>query len=439
MEFSGSLNLDTLSLVGITLVVASLVGQAFRRLNIPQVVGFIVAGTLLGPSFLNIIPRDLTDGLVFVSEIALGLIGFDMGEHLRFDELRHHGRNIGIIVVLQALGAFVLVAIGVFLVTHSTPTALIFGAIAMATAPAATVDVLAEYAADGPLTTTLLAVIGIDDALTLIFFSIAAALAEPMLGAQSLSLGDILAGHGDLSLLDMIELPLFEIAGSLSVGIIFGVFLTRIMNHIGRHHAQTRRQHDAMAFSIAVIFIATGLSHTMDLSLILTTMIMGVFVVNHTPHNGRYIRFTIEQTGPVIYVLFFALVGAGLDIRLLPEMGLLGVVYILTRIVGKYAGAWVGGAVAGSHPLIRNNLGLALLSQAGVAIGLALTCETRFAHLGPKGAELALLVLNVVTATTFVVQLIGPILVKVAITRAGEIGMAVEDTVDFASFEAESL
>lgn len=416
---------DILAIVGVIILAAFVVGQVFRQLGIPQVVGFIVAGTLLGPSVLSIVPADLSDNLTFVTELALGLIGFEMGEHLRFDELRKLGRSIMIIVIFQAMGAFLLVSVGVYLITGSTPAALIFGAIGMATAPAATVDVLAEYGAQGPMTTTLLAVIGIDDALTLLVFSIAAAMAEPLLeNGGDLSIIDVLTGGGDVSVYEMVELPLFEIGGALVVGVLFGVFLTFIMEHIVAFHAAERRQHDAMAVSIAVIFIATGLSRSVDLSLILTTMVMGVVVVNRTPHNGHFIRFTIEQAGPVIYVLFFALVGAGLQIDALPGMGLLGLAYVVLRIAGKYGGAWVGGYLATCNPKVRNNLGLALLSQAGVAIGLALASSTRFDEFGPDGEELGDLVVTVVTASTFVVQLIGPLLVKVAITRAGEIGKA---------------
>jgi Kef-type K+ transport system membrane component KefB len=426
--------LDFLAVIGIVILVAFIVGQGFRRAGIPQVVGFIVTGTLLGPSLLHVIPADLTENLTFVTELALGLIGFEMGEHLRFSELRQLGRSILIIVVLQAAGAFLLVALGVFLITGSSPAAIVFGAIAMATAPAATVDVLTEYRAEGPMTTTLLAVIGIDDALTLLVYSIMAAVAEPMLENGNLGLTDILTGNGNVSLLDMIEVPLFEIGGALIVGTLFGYGLTYIMDHISTHNEPERHHHDAMAVSIAVIFIATGLSRSIELSLILTTMIMGVVVINRTPHNGRFIRFTIEQAGPVVYVLFFALVGAGLKIDKLPEMGLLGLAFIALRIAGKYSGAWLGGYLAGSTPAVRNNLGLALLSQAGVAIGLALASSTRFDELGPEGEDLGDLVVNVVTATTFIVQLAGPILVKTALIRAGECGQCLEETYeDFAA------
>lgn len=413
MEFSG--DIDVLVLVGIIILGAYFLGQVFRVVGIPQVVGFIVAGAILGPSFLHVVPAELNDTMEFVTELALGLIGFEMGEHLRFADLRKLGKSILVIVILQAMGAFLLVAGIAYLISGSTPTALIFGALAMATAPAATVDVLAEYGAEGPMTTTLLAVVGIDDALTLLMYSITAALVESMLAGTH------------VEVIEMLELPFVEIGGSLLVGILFGVFLNQFMDHVHQHHDQEHRQHDAMAVSIALVILCAGLSHMLELSLILTTMVMGITVVNQNPRNGHYIRFTIEQAGPVIYVLFFALVGAGLRIETLPEMGLLGLGYLIMRAIGKYGGTWIGGALSGSSKNVRDYLGLALLSQAGVAIGLALNASHRFEDLGPEGADLAVLVLNVVTATTFVVQLIGPVLVKYAIGKAGEIGKAHEE------------
>ncbi len=392
-------------LLGVALLLAFAVGQVFRKLGIPQVVGFIVAGVFMGPSFLGLIPSELNQNLTFISDIVLGLIGFDMGGHLHFAELRHLGKSIIWIVVMNVLGAFVLVAGGVYLITRSLPTALIFGALATATAPAATVDVLAEYKAEGPLTTTLLAVIGVDDALSLLLFSIAAALAE-----------GVLNGAG-VSWLAMLELPFIEIGESLLIGLGLGYGMSVIMKRLdGRH--------DNMAVAIAVVFVAVGLSGPLHISLILTTMVMGIVIVNQDAKHAEHIRFTIEQAGPVLYVLFFALIGARLHVELLPAMGLLGVAYILLRAAGKYLGAWVGAVLGGAAPIVRDNLGLALLSQAGVAIGLALGSYDRFCACGALGEELAALVLNVITATTLVVQLIGPIGVKLAILRAGEIGGA---------------
>ncbi len=397
---------NILAVIGLIIAVSFLGSKAFQRIGIPQVVGFIVIGVLLGTSFLNIIPLSLAEELTFVSEIALGLIGFDIGSHLLFSDLRKLGRSIVFILFFEAIGTFVLVTLGVYAITQSGFTALIFGALASATAPAATVDVLAEYEAKGPLTTSLLAVVGMDDALALILYSVAAALAESLL-AQS----------GMPSLLQIVELPLVEIGGSLVLGLALGLILDQIM-------CRMKRQHDAMAVSIGFVFLAVGISQDLGFSLILTTMILGITVVNRCPDHGRHIRFTIEQAGPVIYVLFFTLVGARFQISLLPTMGLLGLAYVLLRSTGKFVGAWLGGTLGDAETAVRNNLGLGLLSQAGVAIGLALASASRFSVYGEEGQALGSLIINVITATTFVVQIVGPICVKWAITRAGEVGQA---------------
>jgi Kef-type K+ transport system membrane component KefB len=189
-------------------------------------------------------------------------------------------------------------------------------------------------------------------------------------------------------------------------------------------------EHDAIVVPVFIVFICTGLARVFDLSPILTTMILGIVVINLDPAHGRYIRSTIEQAGPVVYVLFFALAGARLRVDLMLTMGTIGLAYILLRSGGKYLGSWLGGRLGSAEPAVRNNLGLSLLSQAGIAIGLALECRTRFAELGEEGAALGNLVLNVITATTLVVQIVGPIGVKLAISRAGEVGKAQEGFAD---------
>jgi Kef-type K+ transport system membrane component KefB len=397
---------NVLTIIGLIIAVAFLGSKVFQRLGIPQVVGFIVMGVILGTSFLNVVPLELAEELTFISEIALGLIGFDIGSHLLFSELRGLGRSITLILLFEAIGTFVLVTAGIYAITRSWSAALVFGALSSATAPAATVDVLAEYDAKGPLTTSLLAVVGMDDAVALVLYSVAAAVAESLF-TQS----------GTLPLLRIVELPLIEIGGSVVLGLAMGGLLDFIMGHMQRYH-------DAMAISVGFVFLCVGLSEALGFSLILTSMVMGMVVVNRHAEHSRHVRFTIEQAGPVIYVLFFALVGSRFQIALLPAMGLLGIAYVVLRTLGKFTGAWVGGKLGGAIPAVRDNLGLGLLSQAGVAIGLALASASRFRSSGEEGVALGNLIITVITATTFVVQIIGPICVKFAIARAGEIGRA---------------
>jgi Kef-type K+ transport system membrane component KefB len=410
------LNLDILAIIGILIAVAFIGSKIFQRFGIPQVVGFIVVGTLCGNSFLNIIPLELAHELTFVSHIALGLIGFDIGSHLRLRELRQLGRCLVIILICESIGTLLIVTTGIYAITQSIHTALIFGALASATAPAATVDVLAEYNAKGPLTTSILVVVGLDDALALILYSIASNLAEMAMVGSSTSWENTAL------------IPLIEIGGSVLLGFGLGFILEWIMKHMKSHH-------DAMAISVAFVFIGVGLSETFGFSLILTSMLMGSFLVNVNSAYTRSIRYTIEQAGPVMYVLFFSLVGARFQIKLLPAMGLLGIAYILLRSFGKLSGAWIGGKLSKVESVICNNLGFGLFSQAGVAIGLALASQQRFSALGEEGEALGNLILNVITATTFVVQIFGPIFVKFAINRAGEIGRAKADADSWAQDE----
>ena len=404
---TGGFQLDELAILGLTIVSAYLGSKLVQRLGIPQVVGFILVGLLLGTSFLNLIPLELTHQLDFVSEIALGLIGFEMGSHLRLSELRKMGRSILLILLGEAIGTFLLVTAGVYLLTRSDYTAILFGALAAATAPAATVDVLAEYRAKGPLTTTLLAVVGLDDVTALLLFSIASAIAE-----------SLLARTGGVPLQQMLLLPLQEIGGALLLGLGIGLPFQWLLDRLKGRHA-------VYAYIVGTILLVAGLANSLHASLILATMTMGLVTTNIKSDNSLYVRCVVDRVGPLAYTLFFALVGARLQISLLPQMGLLGVVYILLRTGGKFGGAWLGGWLGRAPRVVRDNLGLGLLSQAGVAVGLALVAANRFQTFGEAGAQLGDMVLNVITATTFVVQVVGPIMVKLAITRAGEVGRGI--------------
>ncbi len=398
-------NLDILAIIGIVIVLAYLGSKGLSRLGVPQVVGFILVGVVLGSSFLNIIPLSLTKELGFVSEIALGLIGFEMGSLLHVNELRRMGRTIILILIGEAFGAFILVAGGIYLLTGSDYTSLVFGALATATAPAATVDVLAEYRAKGPLTTTLLAVVGLDDALALLLFSLASTISAMLL-----------SGSGKITWLEIIKFPLQEIIGAAVIGMVLGLAMQWILERL------KKQEHALCAFIIGSVFLAAGLANSVGASLILTTMTMGIAITNFQVDNSQFARCVVERVGPLIYILFFVLVGARLQVSLLPQMGLLGLMYIMLRSTGKFGGAWLGGWLGKAQVQVRDNLGFGLLSQAGVAVGLALSIAGRFDSYGEAGVQLGNLVINVITATTFIVQIIGPIMVKFAVFRAGENG-----------------
>ncbi len=401
------IDFDILSIIGLIILLAYLGSKSLQLLGAPQVVGYILVGVLLGSSFLNVVPMQLVSELSVISEIALGLIGFEMGSRLRLDELRRMGRMILFILLGEAFGTFLLVAGGVYWLTGSDYTALIFGALAAATAPAATVDVLAEYKAKGPLTTSLLAVVGLDDALALLLFSITSAIAEALL-----------AHTGGVSIVQMIILPFQEIGGALLIGAGIGLPFQWMLDRL------KKREHAVCGYIVGTVLLVAGLANSIGASLILTTMTLGVLMANVRTDNSEFAHCAVERVGPLAYILFFVLVGARVQISLLPQMGLLGILYILLRSMGKFGGAWIGGWLGGAETKVRDNLGFGLLSQAGVAIGLALSIAGRFDAYGEAGVRLGQTVLNVITATTFVVQIVGPIMVKLAVERSGEAGKA---------------
>lgn len=388
-------------ILGIMILAGYLGGKGGGKLKAPQVVGYIIAGALIGTSGLNILSLDTGQQLSILSNFALALIGFSIGGELIFHRMRKLGKSIIAISIMESLGAFFLVGTAVYLYTRSLPTALIFGALSSATAPAATVDVLWEYKAKGPLTSTLFAVVGIDDAAALIIYGFAAPIAKVLL------LG------GEMSLLQTIRMPAQEIIGSIVVGLVIGFILSSIVRKI-------RSRNELFSLTLAAILICTGLAYQYHLSIILTNMVLGVTMVNRAELASRQAFRAISEFTPPIYIMFFVLVGARLQIGLLPQLGVLGIIYILMRIAGKSLGAYTGARISHATPVVRKYLGFGLLSQAGVAIGLALEASTTFGAY-PEGVYLGMLAINVITATTFIFQILGPPLTKYAIFKAGEV------------------
>lgn len=406
---------NTISIIGFIIVFSYLSSRLFKKFEIPQIVGFITTGIIISPSFLNIVPPDLSKELVFISQIALGLMGFDIGSHLKATELRSMRKIIASILFSEVTATLTIVTISIYLFTRDLNLSLIFGSIATATAPAATVEVIAEYDAKGPLTTSILAVIGLDNAFALVLYYLTAGIVESNL-----------KGLANITIIQILVYPTYQIIGSIVLGIILSIILDTILQRI-------QKEHDAMAFSLGFILFTVGIAIMMNFSLILSTLTMGFVLINRSPEHGYKIRHTIEQAGPVVYVLFFTLIGAKFNLSILPLIGVIGIIYIITRIIGKYAGARIGGKISDAEPKLCNNIGLGLLTQAGAAAGLALETYNRFILMGPQGEALAITILNVITASIFIFEIIGPISCKFALQRARETGKARGTLDDWAS------
>ena len=377
-------------------------GRLFERFGIPQVVGYIVVGVVLGDSALHLLPIKTLDNLSALTSLALAFIGFMVGGELKYSLFKKYGKQFFAILLSEGLLAMILVGTLTILLTKNIALGILLGALSSATAPAATVDVLWEYHSKGPLTSTILAIVALDDGLALILYGFAFAFAN------------VLVAGGELSLRIMLVQPLVEIFGSL----LLGAFIAFIMDRVFRW---IKTRDDRLVVNVASILMASGIALHFDLSLILTNMAVGLTLTNLHPDRNESNFEIVKAFVPPIYIIFFLFVGARLQLGLLPSMGVLGVLYVVGRTVGKWAGAFLGATISGAPAAVKKYLGFALFSQAGVAIGLALDIYQHFGQYGAAGAQLGHTVINIIAATTLLVQIIGPPSVKYAISKADEI------------------
>lgn len=388
-------------LVGGAIIVGFFGARAADKVKVPWVVGYIIVGAILGVSGLDIITPKQVATLEFISIFALALIGFTIGGELEVRELKELGRSIVTITIFEATAAFALVTIALRLITGNVPLSLVFGALAAATAPAATVDVLWQYHSRGPLTTTLFAVVGLDDAAALIIYAFATSFARVLLGSQ------------DYSLFNIAVIPLLRIGGSLLVGGLVGVSLHYVLKRI-------EDEGHVLILALGGLLLCVGIATAGEFSLILTAMAFGFTLINLS-RSHRSVFKKVATINPPIFLLFFVLVGARVRLDLLAKLGLIGLAYLVMRVVGKTSGAYTGAVLSRAPETVRKYLGLGLLSQAGVAIGLAIDASHSFRAFGPEGAHIGALAISVIAATTFVYQILGPPLTKLAIFKAGEV------------------
>lgn len=397
--------MDILFFIGVAILLGFIGGKLSNRFRSPAVVGYLLTGLILGPSLFKILDLELLDRIGIFNDLALALVAFIIGSELRGELLRKMGRGIITIIFSESFGAFLLVALGVYLLTRKLYIALIFGAMAPASAPAGTAVVLQEYKAKGPLTDSLYAVVGLDDGLAIMIYAFISAI------VKSILLGST------ISFVNVIMWPLIEILGAILLGAIIGIVLGYVVRRL-------RNREDVLTVTIGAILVCTGLSKFFHTSLILSNLSLGMSFSNLFSLANRRSYQAIQAVTLPIYVIFFVIAGAHLQIKLLPAMGVLGVVYILTRVLGLVGGAFFGATVSRQASVIRKYLGLGILSQAGVAIGLAILATREFAPLGQIGKDLSLLIINTIAATTIIFEIIGPLATKFAILKAGEIGKA---------------
>ena len=418
--------------VALLLLAGLLSTRIMRLVKLPNVTGYIITGILMGPFLFGVLFNNFSydgikDGIIFsyisrlswVSQIALGFIAFSIGTSFKASTLKALGKRVVVITVLEAFGASLLVILSLLIAHFIAPVqigieiVLTLGAIASATAPAATLMVIKQYRARGVLVDTLLPVVALDDAAALILFAILFQMASA------------LSGGGSFSAYKMIGKPLIEIAISLGIGAVLGFFLTWMNRFF-------KSRNNRLALCIMTVFASVGLYLLFknsalggfELSSLLMCMVAGAIYSSFRPDSGPTFDVLERFTSP-IYMAFFILSGASLDLSIFYSgngliVVLIAGIYIVFRVVGKWLGAFTGASITHCEKEVRHYLGFALVPQAGVAIGLATTASNLFGPDTPM-AESGALILAVILTSTLIYELIGPVVSKYALTKAGQI------------------
>ncbi len=366
-----------------------------RLVKLPNVTAYLLAGVIVGPCVLKLIPSETLTSYSVITEAALGFIAFSIGDQFKLDSLKAIGKPALIITALESLGA-VACTMGITLLLGFDPViCVMLGALSASTAPAATLLIVRQYKAKGPLTDMLLPVVAADDATGLIAYSICVNIAINLIN------------HNAFSFTDTILLPLLEIVAALLVGAFMG-FLLALSHRFFKSHT------NRMSLAIAGIFLGVGIADYFGLSNLLLCMAMGAVYVNLRDDAERILGCIDDWTYP-LFMLFFVISGAELNLGTLPKVGLIGIVYIFARFGGKFLGSWIGGTITHQPPVVKDNIGWALMPQAGVAIGMATMA------LAQLPAEYGQPIQTVILSATLVYEIVGPIASKNALKRAGEI------------------
>jgi len=399
----------------------------FQKIKVPQVLGYLVIGIIIGKSGLHFINSDVIASLKNFNFFALGIIGFLVGGELHGSTMKKYGKQFSAILFGEGVLAFTLVTVAISIVlyifTKNFPAALaggiVFGAIASATDPASTMDVLWEYRSKGVLTTTIIAIVALDDALAMTLYGLGTGAAQMIIG-------------GDTSVPEQLMSISIELFGAVALGGAAGVF----MNVIVRFSSDKTR---TMVFTIGTLLIVIALSLMLNLDVILATMTLGIVITNMAPKRSKELFSLIRSFASPIYVLFFVLVGARLTVSNMPGFVWIIVgLYVFFRSAGKMAGAWFGARMTNADPVVQKFTGMGLFAQGGVAIGLSIMASQHLNNLVlAEGINLGDIIITGVTATTFIVQIIGPTMVKIAVKLAKEAGKNIteEDIIEKLTLE----
>ena len=401
--------------LSVALLAGLLLSRLAKKVQLPAVTAYLVAGVLIGPFVLGKIgipglgiTSDQIEGFGLISDLALGFIAFSMGSEFRIAQLKKIGKQATFIGVFQALFTTLVVDAALIVLhliipeTFTLESAIVLGAVATATAPAATLMVVKQYKANGPVTDILLPVVALDDAVGLVVFAISFGIARSL-------------GAGSINATSVILEPILEVVLSLALGFVMGLLFTLCEKYF---HSRSKR----MAVSVTFVMMTVALSSMsfeigtvhIGFSSLLACMMLGTVFCNICEVSEELMERADRWTTPVL-ILFFVISGAELELSVFADIMVvvIGAVYIISRSLGKYFGAGISAKMAKCNPNVVKYLGITLLPQAGVALGMAI----KAIELGPEGA----IVRNITLFAVLIYEIVGPFLTKVALTKAGDI------------------
>ncbi len=377
--------------VGMVILLGLLGGKVAHHLKIPSVTGYMLTGLVFGPSVLGLISSETLSDIHMINEVALGLILFAIGGEMEFRHLKAMGKKIILVAFAESFGAFTLVFLVTLGITNDFGLAILLGSVSMATAPGVTLLVIREYHSRGPLTDALLAVVALNNIICLIFFRIFFAFYSVVQNEP-----------WTVTMLVMLK----ELVGSVIIGSIVAGIITFWEQKIDDLS-------ELLLVIIGGLLLAIGVAKTIGISHLMICLIIGA-ITNNLSMMHRLVYAELRQTELPFYIAFFVLSGASLHLEALSNLGLLGIAYLIARPTGKFLGSFFAGRKLCTTPVVTNNIGMALIPQAGVAIGMVITVTETHPEMGQIMA-------TVVLSSVIVYEGIGPFLTRLALARAKEI------------------
>jgi Kef-type K+ transport system membrane component KefB len=390
--------MNELTALGLILLFALLVGHLAKFIRVPEVTGYLIAGMIVGPSVLGIVTHENLEALHIFSEVGLGLILFSIGAVFERGRVRAMGRRLVTLTLAESLVAGGLVVAAMLAFRQSWQVSLVLGAISVATGAASTLMVIRENNTAGPLTEALTAVIGLNNVFALVAFSLVAVTLDmsALAGRNAVTFGGVAQAIFPLA---------WQLMGSTALGFLVGLVLASWAS-------QVVESGETLILLIGCVLLTVGAATVLDLSPLVASLAVGATMANLSGKSRRLFE-ALSRTDPPLYVIFFVLAGADLDLALLPSLGVLGGAYVISRAAGKLAGAWYAARRTGFPRTVQQLLGLSLLAQAGLAVGLVIITRQRFPDIAPT-------VTTVVLGGVIVFEIVGPLGARFALDRSGE-------------------